>query len=500
MEPNMDNLKTISLKVEDNLTVLKNFFGQGINLVDSKHISLQNNLPFGVAYIDSIAEKEIVMKHVIMPILQCKIPLPQKADDVLTFIKERVISSTEVKQVNDMTQVIAHILNGDTILFIEQTDSALTIGTRKVEKRSVEAPENEATVLGSQESFTDDLKTNCSLIIKRLPAPNLKFEEFTVGTLSCTKVKLVWLEGIARPEIINEARARIRSIDTDNVDGLGVLSELIEDKPLSLFPKFRQTERPDVAARNLSQGTFTIICSNSPFALIAPISFWDNFRTMDDYEERTVTSSYLRIIRYVSFVLSILISSLYLSFVTYNQNVVPAVLALNIAQGRAGVPFPSVLELLILTVSITMIREAGVRMPSSVGYFVGTLAAVIIGQAVVTAGYVSASLIIVVAVSTISSFAIASTTMLYPARFLNYIFIILAGCFGIFGVVCGLTFLFWYLSTLSSFGMPYLYPLVPYDKQGMKDLFIRSRASMLKKRMKFLSPNNIVRTGDKGVK
>jgi spore germination protein KA len=139
-------------------------------------------------------------------------------------------------------------------------------------------------------------------------------------------------------------------------------------------------------------------------------------------------------------------------------------------------------------------------MPSSVGYFVGTLAAVIIGQAVVTAGYVSASLIIVVAVSTIASFAISSTTMLYPARLLNYIFIILAGFFGIFGVVCGLTLLFWYMSKLSSFGMPYLYPLVPYDEEGVKDLIIRSRASVLKKRMKFLSPRNIVRTGEKGIK
>lgn len=205
-------------------------------------------------------------------------------------------------------------------------------------------------------------------------------------------------------------------------------------------------------------------------------------------------------IRYLSFALSILISSLYLSFVTYNQAIVPETLALNIAQGRQGVPFPSVLELLILTLSITIIREAGMRMPSSVGYFVGTLAAVIIGQAVVTAGYVSASLIIVVAVSTISTFAISTTTMLYPARLLNYIFIILAGCFGIFGVECGLIFLFWYLSSLSSFGMPYLYPLVPYDREGVKDLFVRSRSSVLRKRTKFLSPQNQVRTGEKGIK
>jgi spore germination protein KA len=399
-----------------------------------------------------------------------------------------------------MAQVIGNILNGDTVLFIEKANSALVVGTRKVEKRSVEAPENEATVLGSQESFTDDIKINCSLILKRLPVPNLRFEEFTVGTLSCTKMKLIWLEGIANPEFINEARRRIRKIDIDNVDGIGVIGELIEDKPSSLFPKYRQTERPDVAARNLTDGHFLIICSNSPFAFIAPTLLWDNFRSMDDYEERSLTSSYLRIIRYVAFALSILISSLYLSFVTYNQAIVPPNLALNIAAGREGVPLPSVLELLFLTFFITIIREAGLRMPGSVGFFVATLAAVVIGQAVVTAGYVSPSLIIIVAIGTISSFAISTTTLVYPARLLNYIFIILAGCFGIFGVINGLVFLFWYLATLSSFGVPYLYPLIPLDKDGIKDLFVRSRLSVLKKRMKILSPQNRVRKGDKGIK
>jgi spore germination protein KA len=457
-------------------------------------------VPVGLVYIETIADKEMIMEHLVMPLLQCKKQPSQNPDTTLLFVQARIISATDTQQTSDMAQVIGNILNGDTVLFIEKANSALVVGTRKVEKRSVEAPENEATVLGSQESFTDDIKINCSLILKRLPVPNLRFEEFTVGTLSCTKMKLIWLEGIANPEFINEARRRIRKIDIDNVDGIGVIGELIEDKPSSLFPKYRQTERPDVAARNLTDGHFLIICSNSPFAFIAPTLLWDNFRSMDDYEERSLTSSYLRIIRYVAFALSILISSLYLSFVTYNQAIVPPNLALNIAAGREGVPLPSVLELLFLTFFITIIREAGLRMPGSVGFFVATLAAVVIGQAVVTAGYVSPSLIIIVAIGTISSFAISTTTLVYPARLLNYIFIILAGCFGIFGVINGLVFLFWYLATLSSFGVPYLYPLIPLDKDGIKDLFVRSRLSVLKKRMKILSPQNRVRKGDKGIK
>lgn len=488
------------LTVDENMLFLKNFFGDGFDLIESRYEILANNVPMGLAYIDTVADKEIVMEHVTAPILQCGNSLCQNADSALQFVKARIITATDIGQTSDMAQVIGHILNGSTVLFIDKANAAIVIETRKVEKRSVEAPENEATVLGSQESFTDDIKINCSLILKRLPVPNLHFEEFTVGTLSRTKVKLIWLNGIANPEIINEARRRIQKINIDNVDGLGIIGELIEDKPLSIFPKYRQTERPDVAARNLTDGRFIIICSNSPFAFVAPVMFWDNFKSMDDYEERTLTSSYLRIIRYTAFVLSILISSIYLSFVTYNQAIVPSKLALSIASGREGVPFPSVVELLLLTFLITIIREAGLRMPGSVGFFVASLAAVVIGQAVVSAGYISASLIIVVAISTITSFAISTTTLVYPARLLNYIFIILAGCFGIFGVINGIVFLFWYLITLNSFGVPYLYPLIPFDKDGMKDVFVRSRLSVLKKRMKILSPHDRVRTGEKGTK
>lgn len=490
----------LSVSVEENISFLKTTFGDGINLVVARLNVFSSQTPAAIVYIDTIADKELIMNHVMKPILMNNALVSINPEETLKILQTRVITATEMKQVTEKAQVLSAVLNGDSALFLENTNQVIVIGTRKVEKKPVESPENESTVLGSQESFTDDLKINCSLILKRLPVPNLKFEEFTVGTLSCTKVKLIWLEGIANQKFINEAKRRIQLIDTDIVDGLGILGTTIESHPVSIFPRYRQTERPDVVARNLTNGRFALICSNSPFALIAPISLWDNFRTMDDYQESTIVGSYLRIIRYVSFAFSILISSLYLSFVTYNQSVVPANLALDIAKGREGVPFPSALELLLLTMFITVIREAGLRMPGSVGYFVGTLAAVVIGQAIVTAGYVSASLIIVVAVSTISSFAISTTTMLYPARLLNYLFIILGGCFGIFGVSCGLTFLFWYLIVQDSFGMPYLYPLIPFDKSGFGDLLIRLPYYLMRKRMKLLAPQNRLRTGSKGIK
>jgi len=502
--------------IDENFSYLKNLLGDGIDLIENKREIFENHMQIGLLYIDSMTDKEIIREHVLIPLINFKdkpyqseapihvVKLSEKLhknpDDTLIFMQSRIISATDTKVESDMTAIVDSLLNGSTILFMEKAESALIIGSRKVEKKAVASPENEATVLGSQESFTDDLSTNMSLMIKRLPASGLHVEQFTVGTRSRTKLKLIWLEDIADPKIIEEARCRINKIDIDNVDGIGVLAGLIEDKPLSIFPKFRQTERPDTAARNLTDGRFIILCDNSPFAFVAPTMFWDNFKTMDDYEERTLASSYLRIVRYIAFMLCTLVSALYLAFVTYNQAIVPSALALSIAAGRESVPFPSVVELLGLTVSITIIREAGIRMPQSVSYFVGTLAAVVIGQAIVTAGYVSPSLIIVVATATISSFAISTTTLLYPARLLNYFFILLAGVFGIFGVINGVIIVFWQVASNSSFGVPYLYPLLPFDKNGFKDVFIRSPFATLNKRMKRLSPKNRVKVGQKGIK
>lgn len=500
MGPDTSIPNKIFLTVDENLRFLKDFFGSGIDLVACKNEILARHTPSGLVYIESIADPEMIRDHLLLPLLNCDQKPDPNADKTLFFIQTRIIAATDIRRTSDMAHIVKQILSGDTALFLENANYALVVGSRKVEKRAVDKPENESTVLGSQESFTDDIVVNTSLILKRLPAPTLRFEEFTVGRLSATKIKLLWLEGIANPEFIREAKKRIQKIDIDHMDGVGILGELIEDKPLSIFPKYRQTERPDVAARNLTDGRFAILCDNSPFAFIAPTALWDHFRSMDDYHEGVVTSSYLRIMRYVAFAFSILISSLYLSFVTYNQTIVPSALALNLAAGRESVPLPTVLELLILTLFITIIREAGVRMPGSVGFFIATLAAIVVGQAIVNAGYVSPSLIIVVAVGTIASFAITSTTLVYPARILNYVFIFSAAFFGIFGVINGLVFLFWYLASLSSFGMPYLYPLIPFDKDGMKDLFIRSRLNVRKRRMKFLSPRNRVRVGEKGIK
>lgn len=484
--PSQAQKRNIFSTIDENFGFLHSILGDGLGLVEGKYDVLEGQAQVGVAYIEGITDIKLISSQVIEPLLKGKIDAKIGFDGILLLMQSKFISIPNTKRTDQMEQVVDSLLNGNTVLFIDHLDTALIIGSRKVEKRAIEKPENEVTVFASKDSFIEDLETNCSMIIRRLPTPDLHIETFTVGVLSHTKVKLLWFEGTANTNAVEEARRRIKSIDIDTVYGIGALAELIEDAPWSVFPKYRQSQRPDIIAKSLIDGQFAILCSNSPFALAAPISFWDHFKTMDDYVERSLVSSFLRMARFIAFILSIQIAPVYLAFVAYNHSIVPPPLALNIANGREGVPFPSVVELFILTFAITLIREASMRVSGSVGFFIGVLSAIVIGTAAVDAGYVSASVIIVAAIAAISSFAISTTTLIYPARLINYFLILLAGAFGLFGVINGTVIIFWHLAALESFGVPYLYPFVPFDLEGMKDTFIRAPYSVLKKRCKKL--------------
>ncbi len=484
--------RRVSTDINENLSFIKSLLGSSMSLVSCKFNIFKGRTEVGVFYIENLSDKYVISQQIIKPMVE---NVTNNPNDVIPSIKEILIINANIKESTEMDEIIHELLLGNTIIIIDKEKTALIIGSRKIEKRSVEKPENEVMVLGSKEAFVEDIETNCSMLIKRLPIPELRFEAFTVGKRSRTKVKLAWLEGIANKEIVEEARYRIKRIDADIGTGVGVLGEYIEENPLTIFYKFRETERPDMASRYLSEGYIVILCDLSPFALLMPLVFWDNFKSIDEYEDRVFPATFIRILRYLSFIISITISSLYLSFVTYNHSIVPPALAMSIADARKGVPFPTVVELLLMTLATDILREAGLRMPGLVGYALGTLGAVVIGQAAVMAGIVSAPVIIVVAISAISVFAIAMTTMVNTSRILNYMFILSSAFFGMFGLISAIIITVWHAISLKSLDVPYLYPVVPFEWEGFKDTFIRPRLSALTSRLKLIAPSNRYKIG-----
>ena len=486
--------------VEENFNTIQNILGNSIGLVRNKYEIFHGGVLTGLAYIDSMADKELISQHIIVPLLNGHINPDTNPDDILLLIQAQFISVPHMLKTCRMDHIIEALLNGNTVLFVDNSSTALIIQSSAIERRPIQEPSNEATLLGSKESFTEDMNINCSMVIKRLPIPALRFETFTVGKLSHLMVKLLWIEGIANIKIIEEVRSRIKRIEIDFIEGTGELIQLIDGRFLPVFPTIIQTERPDLIAKGLSEGHFAVLCSNSPYAILAPISFWDNFKSIDDYAGFAIMGSYYRLVRILSFLISIMISPMYLAFVTYNHAIIPPGLALSIAAGRQGIPFQSVVEIILFTFIISIIFESGIRIPGMVGFFIGSLSAVIIGQAAVNAGYVSASLIIVITTASISRFAVSKAVLIHASNFVNYFLIFLASIFGTFGVICGIILIIWQLTSLRPFGVPYLYPLVPLDMEGLKDTLIRAPFSVIKKRLRILAPFNRDRVVDKGIK
>ncbi|MDD4802544.1 MAG: spore germination protein [Syntrophomonas sp.] len=498
--PSQKQNASVLASVEENLAFLDDLLGNAIGLI-KKEYYLRDDIKIGLVYIESMANLEFISRQIIEPLLNTEVDSQVQLADIPLIIQSKIIYAPEtVTSSQEVKQVTTELLSGNTVLFINGIDAAIIITNQKLEKRALEKPEIEKSFHASLDSFTEDIDTNCSLIIRRLPTPDLRLEEFAVGRLSHTRVKLLWLENISNMQAVTEARQRIQNIDIDMLEGIGGLANLIEDQTWCIFPKYIQSERPDVSVKYLTDGRFIILCGNSPYAFIAPVSLWDHFMTADDYADKTVSISYARILRISAFIISILISPLYLAFVTHHHSIVPPALALNIASGREGVPFPSVVELLLVTAIISIFREAALRIHVTIANFIGVLGAIVIGQAAVTAGYFSASVIIVVAVSAIASFGSSAIILIVPGRLLNYFLILLSGFLGMFGIINGVAVIIWNLLTQKSFGMPYLYPLVPFDRNALKDTLIRAPVRQLEKRTGILAKKNIHRISQQDVK
>jgi len=308
-------------------------------------------------------------------------------------------------------------------------------------------------------------------------------------------VRLAWIEGIANPKLIEEARKRIQRIDIDFVSGSGLIAELIEDKSTSIWPQVHLTEQPAQVAANLADGRFAVLCNMVPFVVIAPVLFWQNLQTADDYSGKALQGTFYRLLRHAAFYLSLMATPLYVALVSYNQSIIPPILAMRIASGREGVPFPSVVETVFLSFIVDLLREAGVRLPRATGGAVTFLGAVVIGQAAVTAGFVSPAVIIVVSISAIANFAIPAQELAGATRIGNYFLIVLAATLGVYGVTIGMIWLLCGVVSLRSFGIPIFYPVAPGELYGLKDIFIRAPAWRLHKRPSLLAPSNLTRMG-----
>lgn len=410
-------------------------------------------------------------------------------------ISMSTLPSSQITEVDNFRDLVRSILAGDTGILIEGNKKGLVLGLRGGEVRSVAEPETEKVVRGPREGFVENLRTNTALVRRKLRTPRLKMKPMIAGNESNTNLVVSYIEGIADPNVVEEVVGRLQKIQIDAILESGYIEELIQDSTNSPFPQVQYTERPDAVAASLLEGRVAIFIDGTPFVLIVPTTFWQLMQASEDYYERYQIATLIRWLRYAFLLISLFTPSLYIAVTTFHQAMLPTPLLLSIAAAREAIPFPAVVEAFIMEIAFEALREAGIRLPKMVGQAVSILGALVVGQAAVEAGIVSAPMVIIVSLTGIASFTIPRYNASIAFRMLRFPLMVAAALFGIYGIVVGGMFILGHLANLRSFGVPYLSPTGPLSADDLKDVVIRAPWFAMKKRPEFLSTNDRNRIG-----
>lgn len=405
-------------------------------------------------------------------------------------IRDTYFPTVAYKYANNFHQVVWDILNGFAVVMVDGQEKALSIEIRNTEQRSIAEPSTQTIIRGPKEAFIESLHTNINMIRKRLKNPHLTFESFYVGRDTKTTVVIGYLDNVMNVDILEEVRARIKKIDVGGILDSGNVEESITDKSFTPFPLMFNTERPDSVCGQLLEGKVVILVDGSPFALIAPSVLTDFFQSPEDYYQPFLMSSFIRIIRYVSFMIALVLPSLYVSLSTFHQELMPTTLLVSVQAQREGVPFPAVIEIFVMELTFEIMREAGVRMPRAVGQTVSIVGALVIGQAAVEAGLVSNVLVIIVALTAIASFVSPIYNFSISTRLLRFVLILCAAALGLYGVLLFLILMVIHLVSLRSFGIPYLAPVAPFSLINQDDVFVRFPSWANRQRPSYLYPQS----------
>lgn len=465
----------VSQKLEEKVKQLTDMFGGSSDIKVRKFLFGKNNeYSAAIIYIDGLTDNMIIIDSIMRPLINYKDY--EKTDDPecpdrleVSLLKSSVLFNNEVEETADLGKMAEGCLNGDTVLIVENYSKSLIIGTKGYKFRSVTEPQTEAVVKGPREGFVENLRTNTSLIRRKIKSTALRTESFKIGRKTNTDVCLMYIENVARPELVNTVRERLQNINVDSISESGYIDEYIEDNPYSIFTTIGYTEKPDVVAGKILEGRVAVVVDNTPFVLTIPMFFIESLQTPDDYYNRSFYSSLLRLLRLTAYLIAILAVPIYIALTTFHREMLPTQFLFTIMNAREGTPFPVLVESLIMVVAFEILREAGLRLPRPIGQSVSIVGALIMGEAAVSAGLVGTPIVITVALSAVAGFTIPLQAETISTT--RIMMMILASVLGGFGITTGLLLMLVHLAKLKSFGIPY-FPAVNPDSD-LKDSFVR---------------------------
>nr|WP_083609610.1 spore germination protein [Paenibacillus sp. P3E] len=478
------NFGTLSPCLKDNQMQLVQLLGKSTDLL-IKELQPDPYTQIAVIYIDGLVDTQVLHNSILFSLQEGCTPDRLKdldAGQKLDLLHKRILMAGDMSVTHDLKPFVHQLLSGNVMVMVDGISSALRIGLPGWEDRNVSEPSSQTVVRGPMEGFTENLRTNTALIRRKIKDSQLWLETVEIGRVTQTSVSIMYLTHIASPDLVQEVKRRLGKIDIDGILESGYIEELIQDTVATPFPTIYNSDRPDTIAAGILEGKVAILVDGTPFVLLVPTFFVAFFQSAEDYYQRADIGSLLRFIRFLSFFITMLAPSLYVAVTTYHQEMIPTTLVISLAAQRESVPFPAFVEALLMELIYEILREAGVRIPKNIGQAISIVGTLVIGQAAVSAGFISSAMVIIVSITAISSFVIPETGMAIAARIMRFAFIVLAGFIGLYGILCGVFIVVMHLASLRSFGMPYMSPIAPYQSNNLKDSLFRFPWPLLKSR------------------
>ncbi|WP_342577050.1 spore germination protein [Psychrobacillus sp. FSL K6-2843] len=490
-----DKQQSLKQQLDENLKTITSSLGNSNDII-IREIKIGTNgiLKAAIIYTDGLSDANAIQEFVMESLMIDLNDIPigetiMNESEIMNTLKNYALTVGELKEVKDFNMLFTSLLSGNTILLIDGAELGFIIGNKNWQQRAVAEPTSQTVIRGPKEAFTENLRVNTALIRRIIKDTNLWMEQVELGTRTKTNIAIMYINGVAEESVIKEVHARLNEINIDGILESAYVEELIQDEPNTPFPTIYNTERPDSVAACLLEGRVAIFVDGSPYALIVPTLFVQFFHSPEDFYQRHWMATFVRLLRFFAFSISLLFPAMFIALVNFHREMLPTELLVSIASQKENTPFSTLTEVVVMEIAFELLREAGLRMPRVIGSAMSIVGAFVIGTAAVEAGLISAVMVIVVSLTAIASFVAPTYNIAISGRLLRFGFILLAGMFGLFGIVLGLILLILHLCHLKSFGIPYMYPFAPFHLVGQKDTVLRSPLQKMTHRSSYFSKN-----------
>ncbi|UMZ72620.1 spore germination protein [Natranaerofaba carboxydovora] len=469
------NKENVKKSLDENIENIRKILGKSDDLIINSLELGDKDIKAAAINIDGLQDSrgvERIFADITGEIHKTNLPASSN-EEIFETIHKKISSNEEVTPETEYEKIFDKLLIGETVILIDGIDKALIFDTKSWDVRQVEEPETERTIRGSRDGFVESVKVNTALIRRRIRSPNFWIESMDIGRVTKTKVSFAYLKGLANEDLINEVRTRLQKIDTDRILESGEIEEFIMDTPYTIFPLVHKTERTDIVTSNILEGKVAIFTQGTPIVLSVPNAFDEMLQAPDDYNEIFPIGSFIRLGRQLGFLISMLLPGFYVAIFNFHTELVPTSLLLRVTAARQGVPFPKVIEVLLMEFAFELLREAGLRLPGMIGPAISIVGALILGEAAIQAGIVSPAVVIIVALTAIASFMTPSFSLSISGRILRFVIILAGATMGLFGVQFIFILVAIHLASLRSFGYPFFAPLAPLIISDWGDFLVR---------------------------